>query len=264
MLFGPDSAKKWSPAESTLEASTVRTRANTPTLHWHITVDHTTGEPKYPIGWPRVSQAIPAGELRDWSQWDFLHFWVFTDTSRADLPQEPVGLGLHTPDKSSAFHRPLPELKKGQWIEFTIPIAQIARAADVRLIQFHIAESNYRHGDTLDFHLDDLSLLRYAQPTLLELSAERAVMFDDARLIPANFRLAGIKSGASIEVACELRRQGQVAARTTVKASRGSQRALLDVSHARLQPGDYELVARAAGAAQSTTAKVRLVETPWR
>lgn len=264
VLFAPESAKKWSQAECSLEPSTARQRAGMPTLHWHITVDYTTGEPKYPIGWPRITYAVPAGPQRDWSGWDFLHFWVYTDTSRETLPRDPVGLSLSMPDKSSTLHRPLAELKKGAWIEITVPIATLIRPGDVRVFQFHISESNYRHQDTLDFYIDDLALLRYAKPTLLDFAAERAVMFVDAKSIPATFRLVGIQAGQSTEVACELRQQGRVAARTSLKASRGPQHALFDVSHARLQPGDYEMIATVPGGTQAATAKVRLVESPWK
>ena len=264
VLFDPHAAKQWSQAESSAETSTTRTRSSAPTLHWHVTVDHTTGEPKYPIGWPRITQTIPDGPLRDWSAWDFLHFWVFTETSRERLPRDPVGLTLYAPDKSSGFLRRLSELKKRTWTEVTVPIAQISRPADVRLIQFHISESDYRHQDTLDLYFDELALLRYAKPTLLDFAAERAVMFDDTKHIPAHFRLSGVKPDEMLEVSCELRREGRIAARASVKATRGLQRALLDVSRTRLTPGEYELVATVAGGPPPTAAKVRLVESPWR
>ena len=91
-LFGPESAPKWSAAESTVESSTAQTRGGRPALHWHISVDHFAGEAKYPIGWPRMSYAWRDAAKRDWSGWDYLQLWVYSGTSRAALPREPVGM----------------------------------------------------------------------------------------------------------------------------------------------------------------------------
>ncbi|MBM4049107.1 MAG: hypothetical protein FJ279_28740 [Planctomycetes bacterium] len=262
-LFGPGTAKEWSVAESKMEASAERVKVGKEALHWHVTVDHHGGEPNYPIGWPRTNHVIPEGPRRDWSGWDFLHFWVYADTSRTALPKEPVGLSLHTPDKPGAYSRTLTELRKGEWAEITLPLAQVPRHHDVRLIQFHISESRYQHGDALDLYIDDLALMRHAEPMLVDFAAERAVMFADERAIPVRFRLVGVKSGQSAEVSCELRRDGQVAARTALKAERGPQRVALDLGRQPLAPGDYELAARVAGSQQAVTAKLRLVESPW-
>lgn len=262
VLAGPDSAREWSPAESTVETAAGRAPAGKPALHWHITVDHFAGEKNYPIGWPRIVHGFKDA-ARDWSGWDYLFLRVFTETSRATLPAEPVGLGLHLPDRNGALNRPLTELRKGGWAEIIIPLTQVPRHHDVRQLQFHIAESNYRHQDQLDFYFDEIVLLRYAEPTLLEFAAENAVMFADAPQIPVRFQLTGIKLGANVAVVCELRRADKVAARVELSAGRGAQRALLDVSRAKLPPGDYELTARAAGGPATASAKVRLVDSPW-
>ncbi|MCX7886241.1 MAG: hypothetical protein N3B01_03150, partial [Verrucomicrobiae bacterium] len=66
-------------------------------------MDHYGGEAKYPIGWPRFGRAIPEGPERDWSAWDFLHFWVFTTSSRPALPHTPAGLNLYVPDRNNSF-----------------------------------------------------------------------------------------------------------------------------------------------------------------
>src|ERR1051325_88562 len=135
-LVSASDPKTWSPAECTAEPSTERVKVGPSSWRWHVDVDHFAGEPKYPIGWPRIAHAFPEGALRDWSAWDFLHMWIYVDTSRATLPKEPAGLGLLTPDRASGYNRALPELKKGEWIELNIPTSQIPRHADVRNIQF--------------------------------------------------------------------------------------------------------------------------------
>jgi hypothetical protein len=262
LLFGGDSAKSWSAAEATIEPSTKVLKITPASLHWHVTVDYQSGEVNYPVGWPRVNHATAEAD-RDWSDWEYLRMWIYVDTSREKLPREPVGLGLHTPDKASSFHRPLTELKKGQWTEICIPLAQLPECNDVRQIQFHIAESNYRHGDTLDVYIDDLSLVRHATPTLADFAAECAVTFSDVPSLPVHFQVLGVKRGAQAEVTCELRQGERSAAHGTWKVSRGSQRCTFDLGRERLTPGEYELVARISGNPQTATARMRVVESPW-
>jgi len=263
LLFGPDSVRQWSTSESTVEASTNRMRTQTSTLHWHITVDHFGGEAKYPIGWPRVNIAIKEPAARDWSGWDYLQLWVYTETSREALPHEPVVMILHTPDKESAYNRPLDGLKKGEWAQIRIPLTQVPRHQEVRLMQLSISDSKYRHQDQLDLYFDEIALFRYAQPTLLDFAAESMVMFTDANAVPVRFNLVGIKPGESVDVVCELRQDGKTAARTIVKAKRGPQRLALDLGGARLAAGNYELAASAAGVTQTATTEMRLVASPW-
>jgi hypothetical protein len=264
VLFGPESAKQWSAAESSLEASAPPVGAGHPVLHWHIAVDHFAGEAKYPIGWPRISRALRDAALRDWSGWDYLQFRVYTDTSRDALPRDPVGLALHTPDKDSAYHRPLTELKKGAWAQIRIPLSAVPRHQDVRLMQFHISESNYRHQDRLDFYFDGLALLRHAHPTLLDFAAEDAVMFADTKQVPVRFHLVGVKPGASVEVSCELKVGRELVTRAKVKATRGANRVAFDLGGRNLKGGAYQIEARAADGTTTATATVRFVESPWK
>jgi hypothetical protein len=263
IVFGPESAPQWSAAESTVESSAEPSRTGAPVLHWHITVDHFAGEAKYPIGWPRANCALRDTAARDWSNWDYFQFWVFTDTTRAALPRDPVGLALHTPDKQDAYTRLLSELKKGEWVQVRIPLSQVPRRDDVRLMQVHISESNYRHQDQLDFYFDEIALLRYAQPTLLDLAPESAVMFADAQQLAVKFQLAGVKAEDRVEVVCELRRDGNVVARTAATSGRGPQRMLIDLSRVQPAAGDYDVVGRAPGGAEAV-ARVRFVESPWK
>lgn len=257
-------AKTWSPAECTVEPSTAHVKTAGTSWRWHVSVDHFAGEAKYPIGWPRTGHAIAAGPLRDWSGWDYLRMWIYTETSRAALPREVAGIGLHTPGKSDGFNRPLNELRKSEWVEIQIPLSQIPRHHDVRHLQFHIAESNYQHGDQIDFYLNDVSLLRYVSPTLVHFGAENAVLFADAQHIPVTFQLAGVTAGERVEVVCELRRNGRPVAQITTPATRGTQRVVLDCGPDVLPVGDYELTAVIAGRSQPETAKVRVVESPWK
>lgn len=262
-LFDAAETNKWSIAESSLKLSDEKAPDGSPALHWHVTVDHTAGEIKYPIGWPRFGRAIPEGAAQDWSPWDSLHFWLRADTTRPALPREPVGLGLYTPDKTSAFQRPLTELLKGVWVELDIPLREIARHHDVRQIQFHIAESKYAHGDQLDLLVAGPELRRAARPTLLEFSAERAVMFADAPVIPLRFRVSGVKTGEFAQVVAAIRTGDKSVFETTLHLGRGEHRIELDTKDARLAPGEYQIEATIKGDQEKKTGNLRLIQSPW-
>lgn len=263
ILLDPESARQWSAPESTVQTSTAHTRSGSPVLHWHITVDHFAGQPDYPIGWPRANCALRDAAARDWSEWDYFQFWVWTDSTRDVLPREPVGLTLYTPQKPDVYNRPLAELKKGQWVQVRVPVSQIPRHQDVRGVQFHISESQYRHQDQLDLYFDEIALARYAEPTLLDFAPETAVMFAGEKQVALRFQLAGVKPADRVEVVCALRKGGSTVARTVMEAGRGPQRATIDLSRAKPEPGDYEAVARGTGGAEAA-ARLRLVESPWK
>lgn len=263
-LFSPAELKGWNTAESTAAVSTAHRRDETAALHWHVTVDYQTGEPRYPIGWPRVNRSFPAGAARDWTAWDYLQCWVYVATNREKLPALPAGLGLHTPDRANAFQRPLSELKAREWVLIRIPIAHIPRAHDVRQIQFHLAEANYRDGDALDFYFSDLALVRHAQPTLLDFAPESAVLFSDARRLPVRVQLAGVPAGAATELTLELLTGARLVQRATVRATRGAQVFSLALPSDGLAAGEYDLRAMISGAASPHPARVRVVATPWK
>ena len=262
VLSDGTTAKTWSMAEATMESATDVAKTGGPSLHWHVTVDHFAGEPKYPIGWPRVGLTLK-GDARDWSAWDYLHFWIHARTSRKELPRVPAVLNiLQGQGKSSPYMFILSDLKKDEWLEVKIPVSKLSLASDVRTLQFNIAEDQYHHQDTLDFHIDDLALLRYASPTLVEFASVNAVMFSDAKFVPASFTLSGIKPDEHKRVRLQLKRDGQVIASGEFDAKRGTQQLALNVSKASLKPGEYELVGAVDGGA-SSVAHVRTVESPW-
>ena len=268
VLGNGGNAGEWSPEESAIEASGKHAaKPDRTVLHWSVPVDYSAGEAAYPIGWPRVRREIPEGPERDWSGWDFLRLRVFTDTSRPALPSDPVGMNLYMPDKSSAYERPLTELKKGGWTEILVPVAKMPHPGDVRTIQFYISESDYRDHDRLDLFFDEIALLRYAEPSLFDFSPENQVMFADARYIPVRFRLAGVGPDAEPEVTCALLRTGagssEPVTRTAWKAKRDAGRYVLDLGSRRIVPGEYEMTAKVAGGSRSVSAHLRVVESPW-
>ena len=259
-LFDDRVEKVWSTAESEVAAETNRTPAATPALHWHINVDHYGGEPKYPIGWPRVWRAFK-GDERDWSDFDYLEFRLRADTTREKLPTTPVTLQVRMDVAEGNWSRPLTELRKGEWINFAFPLGELPKPEAVNQIMFSISDSNYRHQDEVEFTIADLALTRFTAPTLIEFVPEQAVLFTDAPGLPVRFRVSGLKAGERAEVVCELKRDGKTISRETIAAARGPQRMMMRLGE-KPPPGAGELVGRIAnGPPQIST--VRLVESPW-
>jgi hypothetical protein len=260
-LLGGDLEKVWATAESDVAVETHRVKASGAAMRWHIAVDHFGGEAKYPIGWPRVWRTLKGPE-RDWSAWDFLEFWVYAETSREKLPTTPVTLLVRTEAGEGSGSRPLTELKKGEWVQFVIPVADLPRPEAVQQIMFSISDANYRHQDQVTFTIADLALVRYAAPTLLDFAPEQGVTFADAAGLAVRFRVTGLKPGETAECSCELRRDGVVVSRSTLSAGRGAHRLVLAFGEKPAAPGLYEVTAR-IGAGPPQTAAVRLVEPPW-
>jgi hypothetical protein len=254
-------AARWVVAESTMVKDSAPPGKSASVLHWQVPIDHFAGEAKYPIGWPRVHFSFK-DDLRDWSGWDFLLLRVFAETSRESLPPEPVGMTLHNPEKQGAYQRTLAELKKNQWTDIWIPLAKIPRMQDVRLLQFHLTESKYRHLDKVDLFFEEIALVRYAKPMLRNFAPEQAVMFADTRYIPVSFELMGTRPDQSVEVDCELKCGGKTVATVNTSARRGAQKVVFALNSP-CSAGEYELVAKARGGKQSVTAPLRLVASPW-
>jgi hypothetical protein len=252
-------AARWAPAEATVETSTDFADRGGTSLHFHIDVDYFAGQPDYPIGWPRMSMELPEG-LQDWSRFDFLELVIHAETSREALPSSPLGFIAHTPDKQNAYNRNLSELKKGETTTIVIPLSEIPRHNYVPHIQFYISESNYKHGDVLDFYIDDIALTRYDSPTLSEVVPLQSVVFDDARCVGVKFRLLGVEEGVTATVAASLRQDGRVVAEARWDLPRGEHEVWLPLK----QPpkaGEASLELSLGESRQS--AKLRIVQSPY-
>ncbi len=255
-------AKPWSVAEATLTSSPELVKTGSAALRFHVDVDYATGEKAYPIGWPRMTLTLGKPWQRDWSGFDFLRMWIHTATSREALPRSPLGMSLYTPDKNRGYSRTLTELKPGEWVKLEIPLSQIARHENVTGIQFHIAEANYRDHDVLDFTIDDICLLRYAQPTLGDFTVNPAVMFADTGHLAAAFYVLGLKPGEEVEAEAALVAEGKALLSTRRRVTRGPQSLALTLAGSALPPGEYAMRVR-LGAAPPQERAVRVVTSPW-
>ncbi|MDZ7617136.1 MAG: hypothetical protein U1E05_09040 [Patescibacteria group bacterium] len=259
VLADGENGAKWNSAEATMEPDATHARSGK-AMRFHVDVNHLTGEAAYPIGWPRTYTSVPA-ERQDWSKWDFLDFWVYSDTSRAELPNTPLGLIVRSPDRQQSFHAPLTELKKGAWTHFRFPVAKMPVPTQCTAVQFAIAEADYAHGDVVDFWLDDLALLRYAEPTLLGIRPQRQVIHADATTLRVEVELTGVDDGKTVEIAVALRRDGQTVASTTARLPSGIASVVLPLKAT--EPGPYEVEATVAGSPRTLGAAVRVITSPW-
>jgi len=197
VLADGDGDFRWHAAEAMVQPDATHAREGR-AMRFHIDVDHQTGEPDYPIGWPRTYLRIPE-DTRDWRKWDFVEFWVYVETSRASLPGTPLGFIVRSPDKPNSYHRTVDEAQKGQWAHVRIPTSDMPSPGKCTAVQFYVAESDYNHGDVLDFWIDDLALLRYAEPTVLRVRPLGEVQYADAGVFRFEVAMTGLEKKQTAE-----------------------------------------------------------------
>jgi hypothetical protein len=254
-----NTAGTWGAEEATVSTSDKFGEHGGTSMLFHIDVNWQTGEANYPIGWPRMHKALPEDQ-HNWSGWDFLELVIHSETSRDALPKDPLGLILHTPDRAHEWDRSLRELRKGETVKLVIPLSEIPRHNDVRLVQFFISESNYRDGDTVEFTFDDLSLTRYAEPTVSGAQVLSAIAYDDVTALGASFRLLGVPLGQKVTLHARARQGQQVLGDLAVPLPRGEHEVFIPLS-ARPAPG--EVVLELTLPKPTAVGKVRIVPSPF-
>jgi hypothetical protein len=263
VLDGGEDVSPWGVAEATVTADPAHVKQGKAAMHLAIPVDHHAGQPDYPIGWPRTYRDFKEPWQQDWSSFEFFSFAIYSATSRDALPGEPLGLILYTPDKTRAYNRQLTELRKDEWVHFVIPLSEIPRHEKVMRIQFYISESQYRHGDTLEFYVDDIALTRYAEPTIGAFAVGQKAIWADARWLPVMFRMLGLRGEQTATVEFEAREGRRVVATATQTVGRGEQGVWIDLGAKPLPPGSCGVAARLRGRQEWVTAPVRVVASPW-
>ncbi|MBI2302838.1 MAG: hypothetical protein HYU66_28360 [Armatimonadetes bacterium] len=253
-------AQAWYTAECTVSFDPQhKTERGDGAIHLHIPIDHTTGEPAYPIGWPRAGLA-PKTHF-DWSRYDLFSFMLYTETSRDKLPATTLGLILSMPDRSNEYHLDLPA-RKGEWVKVTVPIEDLGNPKDIARVQWFISESNYKHLDTVDFYLADLTLGRYTRPTFLTFEPLERLVAGDAKYLPVTVHLAGVKEGESVAATVLVRQAGKIVAEVPTSMQRGKHRVVLPLP-GKLPAGPAELAVRFAGGADAAKAPIVVVRGPF-
>lgn len=254
-------ANAWVVAEGTVTADTKHTKSGNTALRFHIDVNWETGEPKYPIGWPRMDKRLPQN-LMDWSAYDYLEFSIFTESSRPDLPVSPLGLILSPKEGKTTYNRNLGELILGQWVDFRIPVSAVSFARQCAGVKFFISESNYKHGDVLDFWIDNLSLLRYTEPTVTSSRLVEAVILSDVRYLTVEVAMMGVKPGEQADVEWNLASKIKAVSSGKFRAARGTSMIRLALPSQGIPPGMYELTLKCKGAGPAPF-PLRVVASPW-
>lgn len=262
-LHGLADPARWRPAECTVEASKTLRAEGMPTLHLRIPVDHQGGEKDHPIGWPRIYLDLKRPDETGWAEFESFEFLIHAAMTRPAPPRKPLNLQIHCPDRLQALHRNLAEIRLGEWVRIGIPIRSIKGVEQVARLGFNISESDYRHGEVLDFHIGGFRLVRAAEFGLARLEVATPVIYrDDARLV-VELETVGppgqIAQGLPLAVYDGERRLW----RETRAVTRGVQTLALDLRGLKLAVGRYALVAFDEVPGQRVAAEFRIVESPW-
>jgi hypothetical protein len=260
VLADGDGDSEWHTAEATMRPDAthaIEGRA----MRFHIDVNHETGQPDYPIGWPRTYMSMPK-DARDWRKWDFVEFWLYADTSRESLPNTPLGFIVRSPDKPNSYHRTVHEAQKGKWTRVRVPTSDMPSPADCRAVQFFISESNYNHGDVLDFWIDGLALLRYAEPTIISMQPVGRLQYADTDVVRIEVGMTGLEEGQTAELLVRLVRDSKTVRQSSAVLRSGIQAVPLKVG-GKLDAGCYELQAQIAGSQRTVSETIRVISSPW-
>lgn len=226
-----------SPDETVISSSDRRVREGRPTLLFANTVDHTRGEKNYPIGWPRTGKDLGRSGPSDWSGYDFFECWICAETSRERLPGKPLGVGFYHSGQKRSSPFPL-NVAKEAWTQVVIPVDRLLDARDVQRLQFNISESDYRHGDRVDFYIDRPALVRYVEPAVARFDVERKLLLTNDRVLRAQYQLAGYRQFDTTWVELTVLRDASVPVATARSAA--TRRGELTLSlPGTLEPGDY-------------------------
>lgn len=228
-----------SPDETKLAASGLHVREGKLAFEFANTVDHTKGEKNYPIGWPRSGKDLKKLGLSDWTGYEYFECWIYATTSRDALPKNPLSVGFYHsgPRRSTPFR--LNEVRKDEWTRIKIPISKVELADDIQRVQFNISESDYAHGDQVNFYIDDVVLTRFAHPVIGSMMPQRRLVYANEPRVTAEFELLGNQSGKNVNVVVEIGRGGETLASASRSAADLLGEITVDLDPARpLTPGE--------------------------
>jgi len=260
-LDGLADPARWGPAECTVEAAEKLKADGRPTLHMHIPVDHHGGEKKYPIGWPRMYLNLKKPAETAWGDFERFEFSIHAAMSRPTPPKSSLNLQIHCPDKHNALN--LSELRLGQWVRVSIPIRSIKDVGQVARLGLNISESNYKHGEVLDFHIGAFRLARAAEFGLASLRVAAPVIYRDRPRLTVALEAVGPPGKVARGLPLAVYRDKRLIHRESQPVRRGVQTLGLDLSKAKLEVGRYTLVAFEGAPEQRIEAAFRVVESPW-
>jgi len=255
---------RWSPAECTVAIAAKQLANGRPTLHVHVPVDHYAGEKKYPVGWPRMGLHPKALYERDWTRFEHFEFMVYTEMSRDKIPKTPITLILYCPDRSRVWSRTLGELKLSQWVKFSLPISRMRYVEGVAKVAFSVSESNYKHGDQLDFYIGGFRFVRSSECEIASLRPGASAVFQGQPAVDVEIDVLGVPKGVSRAVPLTIRQGEAAIRRESLPVHRGRYTLSIDIAELRLTPGTYTIVAFEGERDKEKSATFRVVTSPWK
>ena len=258
-LDGVASPKRWGPSEATVTASKELADGH-PTVRLHIPVDHHGGEAKYPIGWPRMYLDLQAGE-KDWSAFERFEFLAHTAMSRDALPRKIINLQIQCPDRQRNNNRNLEEIRLGEWVRISVPIREIRNVGDVARLGFNINDSDYRHGDVLDFRFGGFRLARSRDVRFSLFRVAAKVVFQGTKTLAVSVDAVGPPEEIAKGIPCAVRAGEKTVQEFRLAAEHGAQTLCVPIE--KLAPGRYVLVAFPGEEGKEASEPFRVVESPW-
>ena len=261
--------QRWAPAESSLSVSEFKFN-NTPTLKWVVPVDHYTGEPKYPVGWPRTyfssfrkAPAVPA----DWRDWDFFEFDV-----KMTLENDPqnkscvVSVMFSSADTPARFSIQLKKLHDGKKHAVRIPVDKIGNPAKITSWGFSIAESNYKHGAKLTLLAGNFRLTRSSECWVDSIKMLTPAITAADTAIKINLAVSGPVSDVArgVPFAISNSPDGRLFRKETLPVSRGSKEMEIEIVELKLTPGNYNLTVFPDDKSKRKSVAFQVVSSPYK
>ena len=250
---------QWQPTEA--EARSAAEVNGHPAITFHIDVDHHAGEPKYPIGWPRMYLRKPYDI--PWKEYDKLEFKIFAKASSNTLPSRAVTFRFAGQPKISIEMGFGPkQLKLNDWTTFSMPLAKVAEATSLSTCGFFISESSYPDKEVLDFTIAEIRLVRSSYCKITEMETQ-GIRYTTSPMLPVKITVFGPASDGARGVPFQIARGDKVLRLETLPVVRGTQTLQMDVSELNLTNGDYTLTAFPDNPDRKLTVAFKVIDSPF-
>jgi len=259
-LANPD---RWSPTDCMVAQSAEPKVAGRPTLCLHMDVGASNGEEGGPSGRPRISLALQKPGETAWAEYETLEFMLMARMSRAVAPKDVLMFRVSCPDRSHTYNHNFPNIKLGEWIPVTIPVADIPNIQELAGIAFSVPEGNYASGDKVDFYISSFRLARSTELGLRRLVVKTPVVYQGVGKLEVDMDVLGPKAKAAAGLPIAVCQGGKVIRRETLPVVPARQTRFIDLRELKLQPGNYALVAFEDDPARKISGDFRVVESPW-
>ena len=218
--LGSESLKNWQNVTGEGQLTLVDTpkKTGSKALKFQVTVDHATdggnSSGPYLIGWPRIEYIFPQNTM-DMTQYDYLQMWIRVDSNRDEVADDYTYLACTISSWDSSAPRfllkqeILGSVAQKEWIEVLIPIKTIIKEQgtanenfwkNIMRIEIFISENMYKHGDVLEFVLDDISLIKFNSPVLKSIEVPRYLFASDNLLHIKQLILGEQPSGQRVQL----------------------------------------------------------------